>query len=185
MPLLYSKRDCRLFLWSRKNETDSWSNRGQHTARIWSQHLSSAQGDERQRLFRRRTGRNRVSDLRLNVKQIQPRRRHHCLHLKQTQNKLKTYKEETIMSENQNNQIPAQPVYIMQPQQQGDTSIFNGLGGVVLSALAGLLLGQFGGGIGFPRFPKLWQQKKRLRNRSHVPKWTWLLNWASRINLIP
>ena len=59
------------------------------------------------------------------------------------------------MSENQNNQIPAQPVYIMQPQQQSDTSIFNGLGGVVLSALAGLLLGQLGGGIGFPRFPKL------------------------------
>ena len=59
------------------------------------------------------------------------------------------------MSDNQNNQIPAQPVYIMQPQKQTHTSIFNGLGGFVLSALAGLLLGQFGGGIGFPRFPKL------------------------------
>ncbi len=59
------------------------------------------------------------------------------------------------MSDNQSNNVPAQPVYIMQPQQQSDTSIFNGLGGVVLSALAGLLLGQFGGGIGFPRIPKL------------------------------
>ena len=62
------------------------------------------------------------------------------------------------MSDNQNNNIPVQPVYIMQPQpsqQQSDSSIFNGLGGFVLSALAGLLLGQFGGGIGFPRFPKL------------------------------
>ena len=61
------------------------------------------------------------------------------------------------MSENQNNQIPAQPVYIMQPQpQQSQTSdIFGGLGGIFLSALAGLLLGQFGGGIGFPRIPKL------------------------------
>ena len=58
------------------------------------------------------------------------------------------------MSDNQNNNIPAQPVYIMQPQQQSDTSIFNGLGGIFLSALAGLLLGQFGDGIGFPRFPK-------------------------------
>ena len=60
------------------------------------------------------------------------------------------------MSENQNsNNIPAQPVYIMQPQQQNETSILNGLGGFVLSAIAGLLLGQLGGGIGFPRFPKL------------------------------
>ena len=58
------------------------------------------------------------------------------------------------MSENQNNQIPAQPVYIMQPQpQQNDASIFNGLGGIVLSTLAGLLLGQLG--IGFPKLPKL------------------------------
>ena len=53
----------------------------------------------------------------------------------------------------QNNQIPPQPVYIMQPQQQNDVSIFNGLGGFVLSAIAGLLLGQFG--IGFPKIPKL------------------------------
>ena len=59
------------------------------------------------------------------------------------------------MSDNQNNNIPAQPVYIMQPQQQNETSILNGLGGFVLSAIAGLLLGQLGGGIGFPRFPKL------------------------------
>ena len=43
----------------------------------------------------------------------------------------------------------------MQPQQQNETSILNGLGGFVLSAIAGLLLGQLGGGIGFPRFPKL------------------------------
>ena len=58
------------------------------------------------------------------------------------------------MSENQNsNNIPAQPVYIMQPQPQNDTSIFNGLGGIVLSTLAGLLLGQLG--IGFPKLPKL------------------------------
>ena len=35
------------------------------------------------------------------------------------------------MSENTNN-IPAQPVYIMQPQQQSDTNIFNGFGGFVL-----------------------------------------------------
>ncbi len=59
------------------------------------------------------------------------------------------------MSENQNNQIPAQPVYIMQPQPPQNSDIFGGLGGIVLSALAGLLFGQFGGGIGFPRIPKL------------------------------
>ena len=59
------------------------------------------------------------------------------------------------MSENQNNQIPAQPVYIMQPQQpqQNDGSIFDGLGNIALSVLAGLLLGQLG--IGFPKLPKL------------------------------
>ncbi len=59
------------------------------------------------------------------------------------------------MSENQNNQIPAQPVYIMQPQQpqQNDSSIFDGLGNIALSVLAGLLLGQLG--IGFPKLPKL------------------------------
>ena len=59
------------------------------------------------------------------------------------------------MSENTNNNIPAQPVYIMTPQQPQNSDIFSGLGGIVLSAIAGLLLGQFGGGIGFPRFPKL------------------------------
>ncbi len=58
------------------------------------------------------------------------------------------------MSDNQNNQIPAQPVYIMQPPQN-DSSIFDGLGNIALSVLAGLVLGQIGGGIGFPRFPKL------------------------------
>ena len=68
-------------------------------------------------------------------------------------------KEGTIMSENTNNNIPAQPIYIMQPQpqqpQQNDSSIFDGLGNIALSVLAGLVLGQLGGGIGFPRFPKL------------------------------
>ncbi len=48
------------------------------------------------------------------------------------------------MSENQNNQIPVQPVYIMQPQQQSDSSIFDGLGNIALSVLAGLVLSQFG-----------------------------------------
>ena len=58
------------------------------------------------------------------------------------------------MSENPNsNNVPAQPVYIMQPQQQNDASILNGLGGFALSILAGLVLGQFG--IGFPKIPKL------------------------------
>ena len=71
-----------------------------------------------------------------------------CHHLK------KQPKEGTIMSENTNNNNPAQPIYIMQPQQN-DTNILNGLGGIVLSTLAGLLLGQLGGGIGFPRLPKL------------------------------
>jgi len=57
------------------------------------------------------------------------------------------------MSENNTtNNNPVQPVYIMQPQQN-DGSIFNGLGGIVLSTLAGLLLGQLG--IGFPKIPKL------------------------------
>ncbi len=62
------------------------------------------------------------------------------------------------MSDNQSNNIPAQPVYIMQPQtQQPQTSkIFGGgLGGIILSTVIGVLLGQFGGGFGFPRFPKL------------------------------
>lgn len=61
------------------------------------------------------------------------------------------------MSDNQSNNIPAQPVYIMQPQaQQPQTSnIFGGgLGGIILSTVIGVLLGQFGGGFGFPRFPK-------------------------------
>ena len=59
------------------------------------------------------------------------------------------------MSENKNsNNVPAQPVYIMQPQQN-DSSIFDGLGNIALSVLAGLVLGQIGSGIGFPRFPKL------------------------------
>ena len=60
------------------------------------------------------------------------------------------------MSKNKNcNNIPAQPVYIMQPQQpqQNDASILNGLGGFALSILIGLVLGQFG--IGLPKQPKL------------------------------
>ena len=62
------------------------------------------------------------------------------------------------MSENQNNHIPAQPVYIMQPQaQQPQTSnnFGGGLGGIIISTVIGVLLGQFGGGIGFPKLPKL------------------------------
>lgn len=59
------------------------------------------------------------------------------------------------MSENTNNNIPTQPVYIMPPQQQNDSNIFDGLGNIALSVLAGLVLGQIGGGIGFPRLPKL------------------------------
>ena len=45
----------------------------------------------------------------------------------------------------------------MRPQQpqQNDSSIFDGLGNIALSVLAGLVLGQIGGGIGFPRIPKL------------------------------
>ena len=58
------------------------------------------------------------------------------------------------MSKNDTNNIPAQPVYIMQPQQN-DSSIFDGLGNIALSVLAGLVLGQIGGGIGFPKIPKL------------------------------
>lgn len=57
------------------------------------------------------------------------------------------------MSKNNTNNIPAQPVYIMQPQQQNDTGIFDGLGNIALSVLAGLVLGQLG--IGFPKIPKL------------------------------
>ena len=59
------------------------------------------------------------------------------------------------MSDNQTNNIPAQPVYIMQqpPQQQNDGGIFDGIGNIALSVLAGLLLGQLG--IGFPKLPKL------------------------------
>ena len=60
------------------------------------------------------------------------------------------------MSENKNsNNTPAQPVYIMPPPQpqQNDSSIFDGLGNIVLSVLAGLVLGQIG--IGVPKIPKL------------------------------
>ena len=59
------------------------------------------------------------------------------------------------MSKNNTNNIPTQPVYIMQPQQpqQNDNSIFDGLGNIALSVLAGLVLGQIG--IGPPKLPKL------------------------------
>lgn len=59
------------------------------------------------------------------------------------------------MSKNNTNNIPTQPVYIMQPQQpqQNDNSIFDGLGNIALSVLAGLVLGQIG--IGLPKLPKL------------------------------
>ncbi len=53
------------------------------------------------------------------------------------------------MSNNQNNNIPAQPVYIMTPQPPQNNDIFGGLGGIVLSAIAGLLLGQ----VGLPQLP--------------------------------
>ena len=56
------------------------------------------------------------------------------------------------MSENTTNNIPAQPVYIMQPRQN-DNSIFDSLGNIALSVLAGLVLGQLG--IGLPKLPKL------------------------------
>lgn len=61
------------------------------------------------------------------------------------------------MSKKQNADVPVQPVYIMQPQPQQpqNNDIFSGFGGIVLSAIAGLLLGQVGGGIGFPKLPKL------------------------------
>ena len=48
------------------------------------------------------------------------------------------------MSNNQNNNIPAQPVYIMTPQPPQNNDIFGGLGGIVCSVLAGLVLSQFG-----------------------------------------
>jgi hypothetical protein len=61
------------------------------------------------------------------------------------------------MSENTNNNAPAQnpnPIYIMPPQQSmSQNDIFSGLGGIVCSVLAGLILGQLG--ISFPRLPKL------------------------------
>ena len=59
------------------------------------------------------------------------------------------------MSKKQNANVPVQPVYIMQPQPQQDNEIFGGLGGIILSAVAGVLLGQLGLGGGMPRIPKL------------------------------
>ena len=58
-------------------------------------------------------------------------------------------KNNTTQNQNPN------PIFIMTPQQpqQQDDSILDGLGGLALSALAGLVLGQFG--IGFPKLPKL------------------------------
>ena len=61
------------------------------------------------------------------------------------------------MSENINHNAPAQnpnPIYIMPPQQpMPQNDIFIGLGGIVCSVLAGLILGQFG--IGLPKLPKM------------------------------
>ena len=61
------------------------------------------------------------------------------------------------MSENTHNNAAAQnpnPIYFMPPQPpMSQNDIFNGLGGIVCSVLAGLILGQLG--IGFPRLPKL------------------------------
>ena len=57
------------------------------------------------------------------------------------------------MSKNNNtqNQTP-NPIYIMappQPQPQQDNGIFGGLGGIILSAVAGAVLSQ----LGVPRLP--------------------------------
>ena len=74
-----------------------------------------------------------------------------------------------------------QPVYIMQPQpQRNDGSIFNGLGGFVLSVLAGLLLGQFGGGLGgLRRFPtEKWVKDGTKRNNRKTfafPRAAWYI----------
>ena len=57
------------------------------------------------------------------------------------------------MSENQNNFIPAHPVYFMPPQQPLNNDFFSGFSGILCSILAGLVLGQLG--IGFPKLPKL------------------------------
>ena len=57
------------------------------------------------------------------------------------------------MSENQNNFIPAQPVFFVPHQQPLNNDIFNGFGGILCSILAGLVLGQLG--IGFPKLPKV------------------------------
>ena len=62
------------------------------------------------------------------------------------------------MSKNNNANVPTQPVFIMtppqpQPQPQQSDGIFDGLGGLALSVVAGLILGQFG--FGLPRFPKI------------------------------
>ena len=61
------------------------------------------------------------------------------------------------MSENTNTNTATQnpnPIYFMPPQQpMSQNDIFSGLGGIVCSVLAGLILGQLG--IGFPKLPKL------------------------------
>lgn len=61
------------------------------------------------------------------------------------------------MSNKQNNRITSTqpPIYIMTPPQkpQNGSSVFDGLGGLAISVLAGLFLGQLG--ITIPKLPKL------------------------------
>lgn len=59
------------------------------------------------------------------------------------------------MSKNNRITSTQPPVYILQPQPQQDNDIFGGLGGIIISAVAGVLLGQLGFGDGMPRIPKL------------------------------
>jgi hypothetical protein len=59
-----------------------------------------------------------------------------------------------IMSKNNRITSTQPPVYILQPPQQPQNdSIVDGIGTIVLSTLAGLILGQYG--IGLPKLPKL------------------------------
>ena len=58
------------------------------------------------------------------------------------------------MSENNTNNASNQnPIYFMPPQPQNNDMFGGGLSGILVSVLAGLVLGQLG--IGFPRLPKL------------------------------
>ena len=58
------------------------------------------------------------------------------------------------MSKNKRNTPTQPPIYVMPPPQQPQNdSIFDGIGTIILSTLAGLVLGQFG--IGLPKLPKI------------------------------